>query len=730
MDAAVGHARFVLKALAASLLLAFGANIYALPAGGAVAAGSANIASGANTTTVTQSSQNVVINWQSFSIGRGEAVTFVQPSSSSVALNRVMGSDPSSILGSLSANGKVFLVNPNGVLFGTGATVNVGALVASTRNISDADFMAGNYKFAGTGDGTVTNLGSINADGGYVALLGANVSNQGVITARMGTVALAAGNAMTLDVAGDGLLNVTVNQGAVNALISNGGLIQADGGQVLLTAQSAGNLMQSVVNNTGVIRAQTIDASSGTIRLLADMQSGTVNVAGTLDASAPNGGNGGFIETSAATVNVADGTRVTTAAPAGSTGTWLIDPLDYVIAPGGGNITGATLSAQLVNNNITITTAPGVGNGDILVNDAVTWTAAGATTTLTMNASRDVDVNFAITATNGNLVVCCGRDINVSQAITTTDGSMLLSAGRNVNMFATPAALSTTRGNIEICAGHDIDIDGTAITLVNGSLIPSQSLASLGVPLGLTLSAGNDGTGPGTTGGTLIFRPGTPPVAVTGGPGTAAPVTINYNPVSYATPTNYSGNFTLVSSVLTQHMLVFPDGGSKTADGTTTASLSGLKSSPAGVTLVANPGSTASFASSDPGNQTISFTGYTLAGANASDYALPVTCCGVIVGKTTATIVAGGGVPGGPAAPAVPAGPAAPTVQVIPPVLVAAAFPTLGGLNLAVTGINMPVLFAAGPPGPEGLPAEPVVPVFQRPPLYVPPVRPPKHDRG
>ena len=109
---------------------------------------------------------------------------------------------------------------------------------------------------------------------------------------------------MTLDVAGNRLLNVAVSQGAVNALVTNGGLIQANGGQVLMTAQAAGALLKTVVNNTGVVEAQTVDASNGTIKLLGDMQSGTVNVGGTLDASAPNGGNGGVIETSAANVNV------------------------------------------------------------------------------------------------------------------------------------------------------------------------------------------------------------------------------------------------------------------------------------------------------------------------------------------------------------------------------------------------------------------------------------------
>ncbi|MDB5864151.1 MAG: filamentous hemagglutinin family outer membrane protein, partial [Betaproteobacteria bacterium] len=308
-SSAPAGARFALKGLAACVTFAFGANAYALPAGGAVSAGSATIAGGAGSMTVTQSTQNAAINWQSFSIGQGEAVRFVQPNSASVALNRVLGSDPSSILGSLSANGKVFLVNPNGILFGQGAQVNVGGLVASTLNITDGDFMAGTYRFSGGGTGAVLNQGSINAGGGYVALLGANVSNEGVITANMGTVALAAGNAVTLDVAGDGLLNVTVNEGAVNALVRNGGLIRANGGQVSMTAQAAGNLLNTVVNNTGMIEAQTLESHNGTIRLAGDMQSGIVNVGGTLDVSGSGAGQtGGTVRLLGHTVNVADAT--------------------------------------------------------------------------------------------------------------------------------------------------------------------------------------------------------------------------------------------------------------------------------------------------------------------------------------------------------------------------------------------------------------------------------------
>ena len=677
----VGAARvsrqLILSTLAISFVIAFSTSAYAGPGGGVVTSGGANIGNHGVSTTITQSTQNVVINWQSFNIAVGESVQFVQPNSNSVALNRVIGADPSSILGSLSANGKVFLVNPNGILFGSRSSVNVGGLVASTLNIKDSDFMAGNYQFSGTSTNAILNQGAINTniDGGYVTLLGANINNQGSITAKFGTVALAAGSAVTIDVAGDGLLNVAVNLGVVNALVQNGGLIRANGGQALMTAQATTNLFQSVVNNSGVIEAQSIGSRNGTIALLGGMQNGTLNVSGTLDASAPNGGNGGTIETSAANVIVANSARITTAAPQGLTGTWLIDPQDFTVDSGAtANISGATLSAMLVTNSVVISTASGSnattpgtppvtslttttpGNGDININQAVSWTAAPSTTTLTLNAARDVNINAPVTATNGNFAVCCGRDVNVNAAIVTTNGSVLLSSGRDVN-FNAVAALTTTDGNIMMCAGNNLNIGG-AITLTRGSVIPAQSL---GLPQGLVLNACIDGTGPGVAGGTVIFAPLTPPITVTG---PNAPVTIDYNPSSYSTPTDYSSNFTLTSgSTLSQYMLVFAAGGDKTYDGTTAATLTSLQGSPTGVTLVAGPGSSATFDTADIGTgKTVTFTGYSLAGANANNYALPVSCCGPNVGSanTIATI----------SAPPVVVPPVVVPPVVVPPVVV------------------------------------------------------------
>ena len=448
------------------------ANTAALPTNGVVTSGNATIATSGNGTadhmTIDQASQSAIINWQSFNIGQGDSVQFVQPNSHSVALNRVLGQNPSDILGQLSANGQIFLVNPSGILFGRGASVNVDGLVASTLSISDSDFVAGNYRFSGVGShASVRNQGSISANTGYVAMLGASVSNTGLITARLGTVALASGEAITLDLAGDGLLNVSIDRGAVHGEVENGGIIKADGGQVVLTTQAAGNLLSTAVNNTGVIQAQTVDNHDGTIRLLGDMQSGSVDVAGTLDASAPQGGNGGSIETSAARVNVAADARITTAATAhGQTGTWVIDPQDFTIAATGGDETGTALSTALTTSNVTIdsNTGANAGSGNINVNDGVSWSA----NTLTLTAANNINVNATMTASGA-----ASLTLNPS----TTNGADTAVAGGTVIMGLSPQ--TGFYGQVNFSGTGVLTIGGQVYTVIN----------SLG-----TVSSSNDGS--------------------------------------------------------------------------------------------------------------------------------------------------------------------------------------------------------------------------------------------
>ncbi|MCW8808930.1 MAG: filamentous hemagglutinin N-terminal domain-containing protein, partial [Rhodanobacter sp.] len=365
-----------------------------LPTGGQVVSGQASISQSGSTLTVNQGSQNTILNWQSFSIGADQTVTFNQPNSSSVALNRVLGSDPSAIYGHLNANGQVFLVNPNGIYFAPGAQVDVGGIIASTLDITDQNFLSGTYHFAGSSTAGVRNDGSIHATtGGYVAFLGADVSNNGNIATPEGTTALGAGGSVNLTLAGNSLLRFKVSSSTLNALAQNGGLIRADGGTVILSAQARDALLQTVVNNSGQIHAQTAQNHNGTIELLGG-DSGTVQVAGTLDASAPDGGDGGFIDTSGTHVKVADGSTLSTKSASGANGTWLIDPQDFTIAASGGDISGATLSTQLGSGNITIqsTTGGSAGNGDIFVEDTVSWSA----NTLTLNAYRNIVIDAAM----------------------------------------------------------------------------------------------------------------------------------------------------------------------------------------------------------------------------------------------------------------------------------------------------------------------------------------------
>uniref|UniRef100_UPI0006C7CB34 YDG domain-containing protein n=1 Tax=Neptunomonas antarctica TaxID=619304 RepID=UPI0006C7CB34 len=380
----------------------------ASPEGGLVVSGTGSIAQSGATTTITQTTRNLSLNWDSFNIAARETVTFNQPSAAAIAVNRIMDSNGTQILGNLNANGQVYLINPNGILFGQNAQVNVGALVASTLDLDDASLNSDSRSFSGAGTGSVINQGTINAaDGGYVALLGNSISNQGTITAPGGSVALGAGSAVTLTFADNSLVQMQVDESLLDNLADNGGLIQANGGRVLLSAGARDSLLASVVNNTGVIEARSVENHDGVIVLLGGMAAGTTKVAGTLDASAPDGGDGGFIETSAAHVNVADGTVVTTLAANGQTGQWLIDPSDYTIAASGGNITGAAVSRNLASSNIRIETTG--ANGDIYVNDAVTW---GADNSLTLDAHRDININQSITATgeNGKLVLEYGQD--------------------------------------------------------------------------------------------------------------------------------------------------------------------------------------------------------------------------------------------------------------------------------------------------------------------------------
>src|SRR5437588_5526984 len=234
--------------------------------------------------------------FNSFSIDAGQTVNIQQLSSTSTYLIKDVGGTASQIYGTLNANGQVFMSNTTGVYFGRGAEVNVGALFATSLNINPLDFEAGRYNFYKDGAaGTVVNEGHITASA-YAALAGPQVRNDGVIVARAGTVALAAGERVTLDMVGDRLIKVSVDQAALNASAINTGRIEADGGNVLLTARSANALLDTVVNNSGVIRANSLVQHNGEI-VLDGGSAGVVSNIGTLQAmGADSGTTGGTVK--------------------------------------------------------------------------------------------------------------------------------------------------------------------------------------------------------------------------------------------------------------------------------------------------------------------------------------------------------------------------------------------------------------------------------------------------
>ncbi|MDD2685528.1 MAG: filamentous hemagglutinin N-terminal domain-containing protein, partial [Gallionella sp.] len=426
---------FQLKPVCAALLIAFGSpQAISNPMGGVVVNGQANMATVGNTLTVTNT-PGTIINWQGFSIGANEVTRFIQQSASSAVLNRVIGNNHSNILGTLQSNGRVFLINPNGIVFGAGSVVDVAGLVASTLNMSNADFLAGRYNFTKVpGAQNISNAGNLNAQqGGQIFLIAPNVDNSGVINAPGGEILLAAGNSVELVNSLDPNLRVNITSPAGN--VTNLGQLVADAGNL--------GLFGAVVKNSGSVSADsatmqggkivfrssqhtevsgTVSAKGvggGEIKVLSDMQSGTVQVSGTLDASAPNSGKGGFIETSAAHVQIADSARVSTLAAKGKAGMWLIDPTDFYISatdPANGSswMSNATLSTNLGAGNVLIQTlATGAGNGDIFVNGAINKTGTGATT-LTLQAINNININAGIASTGGALDVVLNADSDSS----------------------------------------------------------------------------------------------------------------------------------------------------------------------------------------------------------------------------------------------------------------------------------------------------------------------------
>lgn len=466
-------------------IIGTGATAYALPEGGQVAAGQAAITTAGSTMTIAQQTAQAIINWQNFGIGSGEAVHINQPNSQAMLLNRVIGSNPSEIFGQLTANGQVILVNPNGVFFRPGSSVDVGGLTASTLNIANEDFLKGQLRFAGDSQNPVINAGSLTAQNGYVNLLAKEVVNEGIIAAQTGSVNLAAGSGMSLDYNGDGKMTVAVTDGAYQSAVANKKLIQADGGLVVMTASGKDALMDSAVNNSGMIQANTLGEAKGQISLTGDniATTGTISADGGSNGhggtikiianhktavdgqlSAQGGqlaGDGGFIETSGDVVRIGDRSSIQANALQGKAGQWLIDPVNITISDDGTDQSedGTNISTSYITNtlgngtSVTLDThRDGNDDGTITVNGEIN-VQDYSRATLTLNANKAININGDISFTG---------ESKPNLTLETTEADSSITNRANINIGN--GTLNITTGKNGVLNAGSIGADTVKIT--------------------------------------------------------------------------------------------------------------------------------------------------------------------------------------------------------------------------------------------------------------------------
>ncbi|MCG5074990.1 beta strand repeat-containing protein [Paraburkholderia tagetis] len=458
--------------------------------GGVVAAGSGTIATQGVKTTINQSTDRMVVNWNNFNIARDQTVAFNQPSATSAVLNRVTAAAPTQIDGALTANGRVFVVNPSGVMFGKTSQVNVGSLVASTLSVDSQKFMDGGEPVTGImnlsangGNGVVSNDGQINAREAVV-LLGAKATNQGTIRAKDVTLGAADGVAMQMNGSG---FKVMLGREAQNALAANSGVITANGGNIQLNAAATGAMLATVVQNSGTLEATRATSGEGGSIILGSQLDGNISAGGRINAAtdmtigsapvnyppflspfnadtAPSGGEYG---SAGHNVTIEKGAYLTTSQGSVSIGT------------GGGDV----VSSGRISSGGDVKIGAG-GAGAVALNEAINGRSVA------VQGGTGVDINSWINASTGDVSIKAdglGRgDLNQNADVKAFKGSVNLAgtnvtqkqgyvtyAGNGVNIGAT-GALQTARidtaGDVKLGAAGPIKVtDG-----INGSSVAMQ----------------------------------------------------------------------------------------------------------------------------------------------------------------------------------------------------------------------------------------------------------------
>ncbi|WP_298600292.1 autotransporter-associated beta strand repeat-containing protein, partial [uncultured Zoogloea sp.] len=472
-----------LRPLVAALLLALCPRAFALPTDPTVVAGQAVVrGAGGNSLVIDQASGKAAIDWRSFNIGAGEAVRFNQPSAAAMTVNRVTSNNPSEILGLITAPGSVFLINPSGIIFGRSAVVDVGSLVASTLTASTADLLTGRAVFTAApgGSGAVRNEGSIvAAPGGSVSLIGTRVSNSGSISTPGGTTGLIAGERVSVDFEGDGLVRYQVDAAAARALVEHSGQISADGGRVALQAGARDVLVDTVLNVEGVVRARGISQRGGEIYLDGGTR-GSVLVSGTLDASGTAPGTaGGQLRVLGENVGLVGSARLDASGDAGG-GSVLV----------GGNYQGGgpehNATRAFVGSGVTINAdALARGNGGRVITWADDWTRFYGTVSARGGAAGG-DGGFVEVSGKQNLAFAGSVVTTAPQGRT---GTLLLDPGDlylGMDPSPAPPATAGTVPDFAGSSGFDYFIAaGSFATATNYTLSATQDvifLTNLGFP--------------------------------------------------------------------------------------------------------------------------------------------------------------------------------------------------------------------------------------------------------
>lgn len=490
-----------------------GTAVQAMPSGGDIRSGQGSISQHGKDMTVRQNSDRMAVDWTKFDIAKDETVRYAQPDRNAIALNRVTGRQQSVIAGNLNANGNLILVNPNGVVFTKNSSVDVGGLVASTARLSDETMKNfGNAKdklglnLHNGSTAAIVNEGQIKANGSLVALHAANVENKGTITNEGGTIALAAAKNLTLSAADDDKLNFTVDGELAKSQALNSGSLKADGGYVVMTAKSAGDVLSTVVNNTGTIEAKTLRKNEKGQILLDGGDNGQIEVSGTLDASGMEDGqsagsikvigqktivhdntnliargnvDGGKIETSGDVLNLGNNLNIDAKGVNGKAGEWLLDPLAVYINDDDDDPTVGLASGTdkkvLDKSDITSDTK-------VLYNDpnkdgsnganadsacvGITWIKGSFVNEMLTNGT---DVKIQAASTNGAASIILNSEIFPTVGGSKKEATFTLEANRNIEVHKAIKA-NSDGGKLNVILNANTNNDGIGAVIIDADI--------------------------------------------------------------------------------------------------------------------------------------------------------------------------------------------------------------------------------------------------------------------